>query len=330
MLKRSHVGLTLTLAAALGLAACGSKSTGPSFSGTISDSAATSFGASAVSFVDDMLYTYQAGSPNIEISFSPATPVQGVALLNRAYQMAGVHRTFTIKGRPAGSPPIMKLDGSDCDPVVSGDSADADEDGIPNNEKETVDCTTVDSVSHDTTKTHIVVRIADVSGIYGFNISVSATLTTSGPDGRGQLALTESEGFSVTTTLDQDHVTVDVNETSTPTGGAASGGEAHYNWDSSFTPAEGEVLGAYSPPDGTLSFNGGFFVTSLDAPTTNFNFGIVTTTPLVYQEGCGSAPPFTGGTVSGHLKGATSDVGFTVTYTGCGDDPTIVGHGNVS
>ncbi|MGH7532595.1 MAG: hypothetical protein ACREL4_04810, partial [Gemmatimonadales bacterium] len=87
---------------------------------------------------------------------------------------------------------------------------------------------------------------------------------------------------------------------------------------------------AASPPDGNLAFSGGFFVTDLSAPSTNFSFGISTTTPLVYSAECGEDPSFTDGTVTGHLNGAGNDVGFTVTYTGCGVDPTITGHGNAT
>ncbi|MGH7589915.1 MAG: hypothetical protein ACREL2_00635 [Gemmatimonadales bacterium] len=328
MRRQFVLGATALLV--FGAWACGSKDTGPSFNGTISDSAAVSFAGSAADFVSQMFSTYQMGSPNIEIPLSPRAPVRGLALLNRAYQMAGIHRAFTIKGRPAGSAPLMRLDGSDCGPVISGDTLDDDGDGIPNNAKVTVACTTIDSVAHDTTKTSIVETIADVPGIYGFIVNVAAALDDANPTERDHLTLNESEHFTVTSARDDDNVSFDLNETATPVGGSASGGQVHYNWNSNFTPAEGLVLEAASPPDGNLAFSGGFFVTSLEAPTTNFSFGMSTTTPLVYSAECGADPQFIDGTVTGHLNGAGNNIGFTVTYTGCGVAPTITGQGNAT
>lgn len=328
MHRQFALGASVILA--FGAWACGSKDTGPSFNGTIADSTALSFGGTAVDFVSQMFSTYQMGEPNIEIPLSPRTPVRGLALLNRAYQLAGIHRAFTIKGRPAGSAPLMRLDGDPCAPVISGDTLDDDHDGFPNNEKIAIACTTIDSVSHDTIKTSLVVTVADVPGLYGFNVGVTAAQDEGNPEGTLHLTLNESERFTVTAARDDDNVNFDANETSTPVGGPTSGGQVHYNWNSNFTPADGLVLEAASPPDGNLGFNGGFFVTSLESPATNFSFGISTTVPLAYSAECSEAPPFFGGTVTGHLNGAGNDVGFTVTYSDCGVAPTITGHGNAT
>lgn len=330
MRRSTWAVFTLAILAGVGAAACGSSDSGPSFNGTISDSAAGDFALSADDYVSTMMATYHDGGPNIEIPLSPATPTGGVALLNRAYAIAGIHRQFTIKGRPAGSAPLMRLDGADCTPKASGDTTDADDDGFPGNATYKVDCTTVDSVSNDTSETHITVNIADVSGIWGFNVSVNAALDARGPDGKEHISLVESEFFKVTTTRDDDNVNVDISLTGTPTGSPTTGTGVHYNWNSNFTPAEGEVLGAEAPPDGQLQFTGGFYVTDLADPRLNFSFGISTTDPLSYDSACGDWPPFTAGTVTGHLNGAAADVGFTLGYAGCGVAPTVDAHGNAS
>ena len=105
MFKRSHFGLALTLAAALGLAACGSKSTGPSFSGTISNADAATAGSNADNLAGDMVSTFDFGSAPSGIVLSPKAAPQAVALLNAAWMAAGGKSPhYRIRGQMA--PPL--------------------------------------------------------------------------------------------------------------------------------------------------------------------------------------------------------------------------------
>ncbi|MGH7532639.1 MAG: hypothetical protein ACREL4_05030 [Gemmatimonadales bacterium] len=324
MLQRSHFGLVLSLAAALGLAACGSKDTGPSFNGTISDGDAASFGGTADNFAADMLGTFDFGGPSISTVSARASD-HAIALLNQANTMAGTPRRFRAEGRPVPAP--LALISSACTPVISGDTADTDNDGILNNATETIDCTSVDTASSTTTVIHEQVHINDVTGLYGFNASVEITETETSPTESFRISVNESENALFTSGSANDQVNVDVSE-SDASGGVTVGGQIHENWNATFT-ASGTISTSSPLPSGSLAFTGGFYTTDLADATQNFNFSITTTTPLAYDSGCGTDPRFTSGLITGQLAGGGANVGFTVNYeNGCGSSPTITGHGN--
>ena len=49
-----------------------------------------------------------------------------------------------------------------------------------------------------------------------------------------------------------------------------------------------------------------------------------TETPLVFDSACALPNPFSAGELRAHLGGPSGTVYVKVTYTGCGNDPTVV------
>lgn len=333
MTKRSHVGMALTLAAALGLAACGSKgSTGPSFAATISDSAAAAAGQSGADFAGTMMGTFDFGGPGINLSAQSAP--KAVALLNGAWMYA-THSSkprYTVKG--LATAPVMQFSSmSGCNggnyTTVSGDTTDADNDGIPANETITLSCDTV--ANGTTVSIHGTINLQDVAGLYAFHFAVNLTETVTDTAGNKQsVVINGTEDAAFTATLAQDHANLTLTESVTASGHTSGIGE-HYNWDASFTPSAG-TLALNSPlPDGALHFNGGFYILNLADASQNFNFGIETTQDLAYSAACAANdPPFTSGVIKGLFNG-NNTVGFTVNFNnGCGNAPTITGTGNAT
>ncbi|MGH7589916.1 MAG: hypothetical protein ACREL2_00640 [Gemmatimonadales bacterium] len=320
--------MVLSLAAALGLAACGSKDTGPSFSGTISDANAADAGVSADGFAGDLASTFNFGTgPNISLS-AKASP-RAVALLNRAWMaVGGKSPHYTIKGM--ATPPVDMSATFGCDALSgnAGDTTDADGDGIPNNQVIPISCdTTLSDGTHESV--HGQVSLADVSGLYGYHFDVNLTVVQSLAD----TSLTETISghdyalFTASSASDNLALTLSVVD---KVGSVSVGGEVHENWDATFTATGGTIAFGDPLPDGTIAFTGGFYITDVSDATQNFNFNLSTPTPLSFVASCYAAndqPPFDGGEIKGEFNGSSS-VGFTVTYSACNTAPDIVGVGN--
>lgn len=329
MIKGSQVGMALTLAAALGLAACGSKDTGPSFSGTISNADAATAGESADGFAGDMVSTFDFGTgPNVSLSAKASPKV--VALLNRAWMAVGGKAPhYTIRGM--ATPPVDMSAPFGCDALsgpVGADTTDTDGDGIPDHEVIAISCdTTLSNGSHESV--HGQVSLADVSGLYGYHYDVDITLIVSHAD----TSTTESISghdyalFTAGSASDGLDLTLSLVET---LGSVSSGGALHENWNATFTASGGSIALGDPLPDGTIAFNGGFYVTNAADATHNFNFNLSTPTPLSFVASCYASndqPPFDAGEIKGNFNGSAS-VGFTVTYSACNTTPDIVGTGN--
>ncbi|HET7023813.1 MAG TPA: hypothetical protein VFI39_01240 [Gemmatimonadales bacterium] len=324
--------MALTLAAALGLAACGSNSSGPSFSSTITDSAAADLGSTADGFAGNLVSVFDF--QGTAIGLSPKASPRAVALLNGAW-MAATHSQvprYTIKG--IATPPVLQLSSaSGCNGgnyiTTSGDSSDADGDGIMANYTTTISC---DSTlpNGSVVSYHGTVLIQDVPGLYGFHFSANLTESlTDSAHNNTTIAINATEDAAFTANLAQDHVNLTVTESFKTGAGVTTGIGEHYNWDASFTPTSGSLAVGSPLPDGAIHFAGGFYILDLGNAANNFSFNIETTTDLAYSSACeGESDPFTDGVIKGFLNGK-ADVGFTITYdNGCGNAPTIVGHGN--
>jgi hypothetical protein len=331
MRKFLTAGVTVALAAFV--AACGSKgSTGPSFAATITDSAAAAAGQSGADFAGTMMNTFDFGGP--AISLSAQSSPRAVALLNGAWMYA-THSSrprYTVKGMATA--PVMEFSSmGGCNGgnyiTVSGDTTDADNDGIPANETVTLSC---DTVANGTTVSyHGTINLQDVAGLYAFHLSINLTENVSDTAGnKSSVVVNGTEDAAFTATLAQDHTNLTLTESVTASGHTSGVGE-HYNWDASFTPAGGTLALGSPLPDGALHFNGGFYVLNLADASQNFNFGIQTTQDLAYSAACaGNNPPFTSGVIKGLFNG-NNTVGFTVNYNnGCGNAPTVTGTGNAT
>ena len=332
MTKRSHVGMALTLAAALGLAACGSTgSTGPSFSGTITTADADTAGANAADFAGALATTFNFGKgPSVGLS-AKASP-RAVALLNGAWMLAGGKAPHYRINGAAGAPPVMPVSVAGCASggITVGDTTDSDHDSIPNNLTVTISCDTTypDSVK---LSIHGTIHIQDITGLYGYQFSVNLSEVQSRGDTSINVSISGTDNASFTTTSANDNLNFTLSDVFKQ-GTVSTGGAFHQNWDATFTPT-GTTLSLGNPlPDGTIAFTGGFYVTDAADPTHNFNFNILTAAPLSFSAACQAAnddPVFTAGVIQGKFNGSAT-VGFTATFTGCNTAPTVVGTGNAT
>ena len=330
MTQRSHVRMALTLAAALGLAACGSKgSTGPSFSSTISTADATTAGSNAGDFAGSLASTFDFGTgPGIPLS--PKASPRAVALLNGAWMLAGGKAPHYRINGAAGAPPVMPVSVAGCanGGVTIGDTTDSDHDSIPNNLTVTISC---DTTYPDSSKLsiHGTVHIQDISGLYGYQFSVNLSEVASHADTSVNISITGTDNASFTASSATDNLNFTLSDVFKQ-GAISTGGAFHENWDATFT-ATGGTLSVGNPlPDGTIAFTGGFYVTDAADPTHNFNFNILTAAPLAYSAACQAAndnPVFTAGVIQGKFNGSAT-VGFPATVTACNTAPTVVGTGN--
>lgn len=331
MLRRHWMGLALAVSV-LTVAGCGSSSSGPSFSGTISDSDAADAGSSAAEFAGNMLSTFNFGEgPSIPLS--PRVPGVAVAILNQTWNQAGGRGThFVSRGQPVqlAAPLLSSTAGcaNGTEPVFSGDTADADHDGIPNNATMTINCDTV--TNGVTISFHGTIHIEDVTGVYGYIYSIDYSIVQSKADTSMSINLNGSDHAAFTSASASDNLDLTITVVQRQ-GSNSAGGTFHQAWNASFTPTGAGTL-AYGEalPNGQIAFDGNFYVTNLADGSQNFRFDIATTTPLAYSAACydnGDDPPFTAGAIQGRFNGH-ADVGFTITYTACDTGPTIVGTGN--
>ncbi|MGH7533557.1 MAG: hypothetical protein ACREL4_09725 [Gemmatimonadales bacterium] len=323
--------VVLTFAAALGLAACGSKSTGPSFSSTITDGAAAAVGIGAASaFSSGLAQVFNFEGP--ALGFSKEVNPQAITLFDQRWlDLGGTSPRYPIQ-RQAVAPALQLSIASGCNGgqavTSSGDSSDADGDGIPANYTRTFACDTVESG----TTVHLAgsEHIQDDPGLYGFTLTTTLVEDVHDTAGNGlHLDTQGSETAAFTTTSAQDHLNLTAN-TSVTTSGQTTVNDVHQQWDATYTPTS-TLLALGSPlPDGHIAFTGGFYETDPNDPSVDFNFTIRTSPPLSYREACRSDdPPYDGGEIKGFLNGR-ADVGFTATYTACNTQPTIVGTGNAT
>jgi hypothetical protein len=222
-----------------------------------------------------------------------------------------------------------------CTPSESS-SADADQDGVPDDDTITFtagNCTDVvtDPQTNTTTTTVVTgtVRIQDTEGptdVFGYLVTVGSlhvTIDVVTPQQSLSLAVGVNGQFGA-----------DVAGTGAASAEALSwtfnfgpSGRMQYATDvtAGFTPGQGLVI---DPADGTLpagdfAFAGSFrWSGSTPEAEGRWRFDIVTPTPLAYDGSCTLDPPFTGGVIRGRIL-ANVTVGFEVVFNGCGNDPTI-------
>lgn len=295
------------------LAACHQGATGPSGFPPLTDSAAAALGKE--------------------------TPPFSYAML-AIFQQHGVAPPIFVHSLEASGPAAPALTdsvlSSGCHPALSGalDSTgvplDSDHDGIPDDLTATYSratCTLVDSVDGTTEWFSGTIHFHDDPGLYAFHWQADFVDHVD----RGAAAFTERHTIGVeTATLFSDHMETEASHTVGVTfAHDGISGAANYkeSWTATYLPDGGGPLvpGALIP-SGQILFTGTFEAAE-PAHDRGGSFTIWTAEPIYYSTGCGLRyPAFTSGVIAGRLVGDTATA-FTATFTGCHENPTIVGHG---
>jgi hypothetical protein len=323
--------LTVALAGALALGACGSD--GPNTDTAITQGQASVVGAQVADqagAIASALGEFQLSTGGLgQGFFAPATP--GARILSIVRHAAGP-RAAAMLFRAAGP--------EDCNPGVTGDSADTDGDGIPNNviyvftssnctffAGDTTDAgdslfvTVTGSVAlHDTDDSDTFFGYNAAFGQWKYSITDGTTtifvkLNGTSTADVGEAAVSGSDHYSITLNLD-----------------AANNATVSQNWDASFTPDVGQVVdsAAASLPPGEFDINGTFgFSGSASGQSGHWSFTLSTTNPLLFDPQCGEDNKLVGGSLQGAIT-AKNSVGFTVDFQDCGTLPTITAYDGTS
>jgi hypothetical protein len=239
----------------------------------------------------------------------------------------------------------------------TGSSTDSDADGIPDNQVLTfVNCV----VLIDTTQvdTETVISTFTITGSLGIADSKATGDLLAYSANVGNLVLSEVQQYSASGTYSlafgfdgsfggrwapalaasTENLTFDLT-LSIPTAARftpAANTTYRYSYLDNFTvdfaPDQGSSIALDQAfPSGLFSFGGDFRWSGDDGTTSgNWQFDLSTDSPgLSYDSGCAADPPFTGGVVRGAIH-VNDTVGFTVTYGGCGLQPTVDVFGTTS
>lgn len=303
-------GLPIVLLFLMG-AACRDGATGPSLAAPLTDSAAAALGRETPPFAYAML---------------------------AVFQQHGVAPQIFVHSLEASAPTLSdSVLASGCHPALSGalDSAgaplDSDHDGIPDDLTAAYtrdNCTLVDSVDGQVEWFAGTIAFHDDTGPYAFHWRSDFTDHID----RGTAGFTERTTTGTeTAALFSDRMTATAAlriHTSFSHDGIS--GQAGYTeeWDATYLPeGGGPLVPGAEIPSGTIVFTG-VFDASEPAHARQGSFTIWTAEPIYYSVGCGTRyPAFTSGVIAGRQAGGAA-TSFTATFTGCHENPTIVGHGS--
>ncbi|HEV2291185.1 MAG TPA: hypothetical protein VGR60_05050 [Gemmatimonadales bacterium] len=302
---RTSLGFLALLAAA-----CQGGTTGPSRLPPLSDSAAAVLGKE--------------------------TPPIAYAML-AVFQQHGVAPQIFVRSLEASAPALSDSAlTSGCRPVLAGalDSTgaplDSDGDGIPDDLTATytrANCTLVDSIRGTTEWFVGTIAFHDDTGLYAFHWRSDFTDHVD----RGAAGFTERHTTGTeNAVLYTDHIeTAAALQISTSFSHDGASGTAAYTeeWDGTYLPdGGGPLVPGADIPSGKIVFSG-IFDAAEPAHQRGGSFTVWTSEPIYYSVACGTRyPAFTRGVIAGQLAGDAS-AGFTATFTGCHENPTIVGHG---
>jgi len=312
------------LAATLALGACGGGG-GGSKSTTISSAEAAVVGEVAASQINGMtsgLVNFNSGSGSLGGGFFAPASATGKLL-------DGVMRAIPS---PAHRVAFTRLrQDPNCTPAVD-DETDTDQDGVPDNATYTFNCSYTDLQDGSSFTVTGAVNLQDsrdVASGFGFAISLNTfkfALTFPGQNGptttevvvnglynADVLSSNASAGQNVSFVFRVNNRRVFLSS---------------WNWNIGFTPNGTIDFGAEDMPPGEFSLNGNFvFQGDAGQNAGDWAFSLNSTSPLVYDGTCSLEPPFASGQIDGAIV-ARSSVGFTVTYTGCGQLETITAFDN--
>jgi len=179
-----------------------------------------------------------------------------------------------------------------------------------------VDSTEVENIRTQTQKLKITIK-ENTASLYGYHVTqaYSSTYRYENGDGYGGGYKAE-ETLDIRATSATHAARYEGNEWGEEDGDREewiSGAESDVDFDPTGTIAFGDPL-----PDGEFVLSGRSYFASTGG--LSLSFTLETTDPLAYSAACwddGFDPPFTDGTLVGHLNGRSSSAMFTVDFTAC-------------
>lgn len=291
-------------------AACHDLTTGPSELAPLTDSAAAALGKETPPFAYAMLTVFQQHgvAPQIFVhSLEASAPADADSVLS-----AGCHPALSGALDSTGAP------------------LDSDHDGIPDDLTATytrANCTLVDSVNGQMEWFAGTIAFHDDPGPYAFHWSSDFTDHVD----RGAAGFTERTTTGTeTAVLFSDHMEATAAlriHTSFRHDGIDGTAAYTEGWNASYLPdGGGPLVPGAEIPSGSIVFTGSFGA-SEPAQARGGSFTIWTAEPIYYSVACGTRyPAFTSGVIAGRQAGDTA-TSFTATFTGCHENPTIVGRG---
>ncbi len=314
------------LAGMLALGACGGGDGGGASTSIDPNEAAVVGGAAAsqISAMTSGLVNFSSSTGSLGGGFFAPASATG-KILDRV-----------MKGVPSASARLafarVRMD-PNCIPSVD-DETDSDADGIPDHATYTFNCAYTDlddGSSFTVTGTIHLLDSQDIATGFGFDINFNTfkfKLTTPGQNGN---TVTEAiiNGF-----YNADVVASAAGASQDLTFVFRLNGRrlfySSWDWAIDFTPNGTIDFAAEDMPPGDFGVNGNFvFQGEAGQRSGDWAFSLNTISPLVYDGSCDLEPPFASGTIEGAIV-ARNSVGFTVTYTGCGQLETIAAFDNNS
>jgi hypothetical protein len=280
---------------------------------------------------------FLGGSPAIPLPFgskgTPMTPTErALAYLQRARAMTELRHPGALAAAPAWAGAALSAPFSECEPTISGgdevgDPIDTDGDEIPDDY--TINfgsaCVSEDSAGTHRTTFSGSVRLQDMNiGLYAFKATlnhlklVTKDLTTGDSY---TVSVNGSESFSATAAL-ASHSLTWTNGIKFVEGENSISATLTDDEDSSFDPDNGQSIAMGTPlPDGAFNLDADYRIVGENSGGEvpgNFRLVLSTPTPLHYTMACDD---MVAGVFRGLLSG-NSEIGFTATWSGCGD-PTV-------
>lgn len=308
-----------------------SGSGGPDFDGEATSDETFEAGMGAGEMLADMMYTLNFGSPDIFVAtaasarrFTASHPEFGGGLaprlLDRGPAAPGLSATRGTGLQFVAAPGCSIVSsGTEGDPF---DYYDGNGNSIPDDWHVKVVCVMQDSTDPANvttiTQTEEVTVKENSAAIYGY--SAKSLFSIKVTDEEGSSAGIQFEGSDV---LDiradriNDHYKFTARGWETTEEGLLEeqGGEERT---AAFDPT-GTITIESALPDGELTLNGRQWFAATD--DLSLSFTLETTEPLEYESACFDVtdPPFSDGTLVGHLNGNANSATFTLAFSDCGD-----------
>lgn len=332
---------TFAAVASFAIAACGGSDGGPSFTTAVDSATMEELASSAYELVGNTFENvFLGGEPGIPFPFASAAAVEAtptgraMAYLQRVERMVALRHPGAIPAAPAGLGLGLRLSApfSECNPTITGDDElgdpiDTDADGVPDDYTVNFGSACVEEDSAGTYRLTISgsYRFQDTGiGLYSFKATINhlkfveQNLSTGD---KFSISVNGTESFNATAAL-ASHSLAWSEGVSATSGGDTFSITLSDDEDSSFDPDNGQSIAMGNPlPDGVFTLDADYRLVGEnsggDIPG-NFRMVLSTPTPLHYTMACD-------GIVSGVFRGLFSgnaDVGFTATWSGCGE-PTV-------
>jgi hypothetical protein len=327
--------------------ACGDDQSGPAFDDEATSAETEDVAYDAIEVAVDAMDQLNFDGPNIALSAARAQSAlrttygaqMGASRLPAAISMPGLGFTATGGISLSAAPGCSTTSyGNDGDPW---DWWDANENGIADDWGIEYTCVTKDSADLEniltrTDKLKITIKENGAS-LFGYHMtqSYSTTYRYENGDGYGG-GFTGEETLDIRATTATHASRYEGKEWNVEDGGRTEwvgGAESDVDFDPDGTIALEAPL-----PDGEFVLGGRRYFASTGG--LSLSFTLETTDPLVYNAACwddNSNPPFTDGTLVGHLNGRSSSAMFTIDFTGCetfeidtdntSDEPVVVSAG---